>query len=82
MRKKLLRGSDWISKRLQIGRTLSLPVVADKALEKLERQLDTVYRRTVENFPNHQAVRIEQVDGKPDLIPTGLEKIDEPPSLV
>lgn len=69
-------------KRAQICRSLSLPKVADKALEKLEQQLDTAYRKTVENFPNNQAVRIEHVDGQPDLILTGLEKLDESHSLI
>ena len=51
-------------------------------MKNLEQQLDTAYRKTVENFSNNHAVRIEHVDGKPDLILTGLEKLDEPPSLV
>jgi TnpA family transposase len=81
-RKKLLRGAEWDSKRLQLCRSLSLPKGGDKALKDLERQLDTAYRKTVENFPNNRAVRIEHVDGQPDLILTGLEKLDESPSLI
>src|SRR5208283_5129865 len=34
------------------------------------------------NFPNNSAARIEQVDGKDDLILTGLDKLDEPDSLI
>ena len=81
-RKKLLRGAEWDSKRSQLCRSLSLPKGGDKALKNLEQQLDTAYRKTVENFSNNHAVRIEHADGKSDLILTGLEKLDEPPSLV
>ena len=81
-RRKLLRGAEWDSKRSQVCRSLSLPNDGDKALKDLEQQLDAAYLKTVENFPNNQAVRIEHVDGKPDLILSGLEKLNEPPSLI
>jgi hypothetical protein len=36
----------------------------------------------VARLPANPAVRIETVDGKDDLILTGLDKLDDPPSLV
>jgi TnpA family transposase len=81
-RKKLLRGSVWNSKRSQVCRSLSLPKSAHIALENLEEQLNVAYRKTIENIPNNQDVRIEVVNGKTDLVLTGLEKLDESPSLV
>ena len=40
------------------------------------------YRAVGTNFPNNRAIRIEQVDGKDELILTALDKLDEPSSLV
>lgn len=81
-RKKLLQGSDWKTKRPQLCRSLNLPINADIAFKRLEHQLDAAYRKTAENLPNNQAVRIEQVNGQYDLIVSGLEKLEESPSLI
>jgi len=46
------------------------------------RELDQTYRAVAANFPKNSAARIEQVDGKDDLILTGLDKLEEPASLI
>src|SRR5207302_306457 len=48
----------------------------------LRQQLDETYRMVAANLPKNPLVRIERVEGKDELIVTGLDKIDEPPSLV
>jgi len=48
----------------------------------LRLELDVTYRAVGTNFPNNRAIRIEQVDGKDELILTALDKLDEPSSLV
>ncbi len=48
----------------------------------LAHQLDAAYQRTAANFPTNAAVRIEPVKGRDTLTLTGLDKLDEPPSLL
>jgi TnpA family transposase len=78
----LLEGEAWESARPVTCRSLGLAASADEALAALRLELDTTYRVVATNFPNNRAVRIEQVDGKDDLILTALDKLDEPSSLV
>jgi TnpA family transposase len=44
--------------------------------------LDAAYQNTATNFPTNAAVRVEQVKGRDTLTLTGLDKLDEPPSLL
>ena len=81
-RKKLLHGDEWKAKRPQVCRSLDLPVTADSALKRLGCQLDAAYRQTAENLSTNPVVRLEQVNGQPDLVLTGLDKLDEPASLI
>ena len=78
----LLEGEAWEGSRPFICRSLGLPVSADEALAALRQELDETYRAVAANFPNNSAARIEQVNGKDDLILTGLDKLDEPDSLL
>ena len=48
----------------------------------MAQQLDEAYRRTALNLPTNAAVRIEQVDGRDTIVLTGLDKLEEPPSLI
>jgi len=48
----------------------------------LKRQLDQTYRAVSANLPNNPAARIETVGGQDELVLTGLDKREEPPSLV
>lgn len=78
----LLEGEAWEGARPFICRSLDLPTSADEALGALRQELDQTYSAVALNFPNNSAARIEQVDGKDDLILTGLDKLDEPASLI
>jgi TnpA family transposase len=78
----LLEGEAWEGARPFLCRSLDLPASADEALSALRQELDQTYRAVAANFLNNSAARVEQVDGKDDLILTGLDKLDEPDSLL
>jgi hypothetical protein len=61
---------------------LDLASTAEPALEKLSAQLDEAYHRVAANLSTNPDARIEQVNGKDRLTLTGLDKLDEPPSLI
>ena len=48
----------------------------------LSRRLDQTYQAVAAKLPSNPSARVEQVNGKDKLILTGLDKLDEPPSLV
>jgi TnpA family transposase len=81
-RAKLLQGHEWEAARPQVCRILDLPSQPAAKLDALAAQLDETYRRVAANFLDNTAVRIEQVNDKDRLVLTGLDKLDEPPSLV
>ena len=68
--------------RPQICRTLDLASTAEPALEKLSAQLNEAHHRVAANLSTNPDARIEQVNGKDRLTLTGLDKLDEPPSLI
>jgi len=51
-------------------------------LERLAKELDAAYRRTADDLSINEAVHIERVHGRQELVLSGLDKLDEPPSLV
>lgn len=81
-RAKLLQGDAWASARLTVCRTLDLQATPQQELEALRHQLDEAYCRTADNLPTNAAVRIEQVEGRDTLVLSGLDKLEEPPSLI
>jgi len=81
-RAKLLQGDAWNSARPTVCRTLDLHPTPQLELSALACQLDEAYRRTTDNLPTNAAVRIEQVDGRDTIVLTGLDKLEEPPSLI
>ncbi len=81
-RSKLLKGQEWLAIRPNICRTLGRQEIAKDELLELDRQLDGTYRRTADNLPGNTAVRIECKDDRETLIVTGLDKLEEPPSLI
>jgi TnpA family transposase len=68
--------------RPQVCRALDRKESPQPELNALAKQLETAYQRTATNFPTNEAVRVEQVDGRDTLTVTGLDKLDEPPSLL
>jgi TnpA family transposase len=81
-RVKLLRGAQWDVFRPQVCRALGRSESPEPELRALAQQLETAYQRTVANFPANAAVRVEQVKGRDTLTLTGLDKLEEPPSLL
>jgi hypothetical protein len=81
-RVKLLQGPHWETMRPQVCRALDRKESPQPELNAIAKQLETAYQRTATNFPTNEAVRVEQVDGRDTLTVTGLDKLDEPPSLL
>jgi TnpA family transposase len=81
-RAKLLQGAAWEALRPQVCRTLQRHADAGPELDKLSTLLDESYRRTAANLPTNTAVRIETHAGKDTFTLTGLDKLEEPPSLI
>jgi len=79
---KLLHGVQWDATRSHVCRALNRHESPESELEILAQQLDAAYQRTAANFPTNAAVRIEPVKGRDTLTLTGLDKLDEPPSLL
>lgn len=80
-RAKLLHGAEWKSARTKVCQSLGLEPTARKELKALEKVLDDAYRRTVDNLPRNDAVRIDKEDGKDVLVLTPLERLEDSPSL-
>jgi TnpA family transposase len=88
-RAKLLQGSAWEAVRAQVCRTLGRAHSPDDELRALSEQLDEAYRRTAANLPTNAAARIEPglaggtgAHGRDTFTLTGLDKLEESPSLV
>ena len=79
---KLLQGEPWEAMRSQVCRALNRHESPEPELQALAQALDTAYQRTAENFSTNAAVCIEPVKGRDTLTLTGLDKLDEPPSLL
>ena len=78
----LLSGAAWEAVRTTICRTLDHSFSAEETMALLSQRLDQTYQAVAANLPTNPSARVEQVDGKHELILTGLDKLDEPPSLV
>ena len=78
----LVSGSAWEAARSTVCRSLGHPLSAEETITALSRQLDHTYRVVAANLPNNPAARIETVGGQGELVLTGLDKLEEPPSLV
>ncbi len=81
-RLQLLQGQEWKSSKPQVCRLLGRSVNPVEELAILARQLDQAYRQTAANFADNGWVRLENLAGKETLVLTGLEKLDDPTSLI
>ena len=81
-RAKLLHGAGWDTVRTQVCRTLGRGEAAEPELQRLTAELNEAYQRTAAGLSANAAARIERTDGQDRLVLTGLDKIDEPASLV
>jgi TnpA family transposase len=81
-RAQLLTAEAWQAQRTQVCRMLYLDEQPAPVLERLAHELDAAYHRTADNLPSNEAVHIEHVHGRHELVLSGLDKLDEPPSLL
>jgi hypothetical protein len=65
-----------------ICRSLGLSALPEPTLTMLAQELDATYRAVAARLPENKAVRFETVAGKPELILSPLDKLEDPPSLV
>ncbi|MEI6628301.1 MAG: Tn3 family transposase, partial [Alphaproteobacteria bacterium] len=79
---QLLQGDAWKSAKPHVCRLLDRNFDFQAELKDISQQLHQTYLKTSANFNQNGAVRLEIVDGKEKLVLTGLEKLDEPSSLV
>lgn len=81
-RAKLLSGAAWESVRASVCRTLQRDTDAEAELRALSEQLNEAYHRTASHLPTNTAVTLTEQGGKRQLVLTGLDKLEEPPSLL
>jgi TnpA family transposase len=81
-RAQLLAAEAWQAQRAAVCRMLALNEQPAPVLERLAKELDAAYRRTADNLPNNEAVHIERAHSRHELVLSGLDKLDEPPSLL
>jgi len=81
-RAKLLQGPAWEAVRSQVCRTLGRAETPETELALLATHLDEAYLQAADGFSNNAAVRIEQTAGRDSLVLTGLDRLEEQPSLI
>jgi hypothetical protein len=81
-RAQLLTGEAWQAQRVSVCRMLGLTEQRAPVLERLAQELDAAYHRTADNLPINEAIHIDRVHGRHELVLSGLDKLDEPPSLL
>ena len=65
-----------------LDRMLGLSSTPEPFLENIGRELDEAYRRTADRWRQNAAVRIEAAAEREELVLTGLDGLEDPPSLV
>ena len=81
-RVQLLQGEEWKSTKSHVCRLLERSSEPEMELKLLSQQLNEAYLQTAANFAKNGWVRIETVEEKETLVLTGLDKLDDPPSLL
>ena len=80
-RAQLLGPDSWGKARTSTCRMLGLSSTPEPFLENIGRELDEAYRRTADRWRQNAAVRIEVAGGREELVLTGLDGLEDPPSL-
>ncbi len=78
----MLDGAAWEAARPTICRTLGRTQNVAEEIDGLSERLDQAYRLVAGNLPDNASLRIEQTDAGDDLVLTGLDRLEEPPSPV
>lgn len=78
----LLDGAAWEAARPTVCRTLGKSQSAAEEIGRLTERLDQVFRSVADNLPKNASVRIGPNGADEDMVLTGLDRIEEPASLV
>jgi TnpA family transposase len=78
----MLDGPAWEAARPTICRTLGRTQNVAEEINSLSERLGQAYHLVAGNLPDNASLRIEQTDAGDDLVLTGLDRLEEPPSLV
>ena len=78
----LLDGAAWEAARPTVCRTLGKSQSAAEEIGRLTERLDQVFRSVADNLPKNANVRIGPNGADEDMVLTGLDRIEEPASLV
>jgi TnpA family transposase len=78
----LLDGAAWEAARPTVCRTLGKSQNAAEEIGRLTGRLDQAFRTVAGNLPNNASLRIEPDGTDVDLVLTGLDRLEEPDSLV
>ena len=78
----LLDGAAWEAARPTVCRTLGKSQNAAEEIGRLSERLDQTFRSVAANLPKNASVRLEQNGTDEDLVLTGLDRLEEPASLV
>ena len=81
-RRGLLAGKEWRTAKPTVCRTLERSPNGETEIAALTIQLDQAYRRVARNFDKNPNARIEVRNGKPELVVTPLDRLDQQPSLL
>lgn len=78
----LLEGAAWEATRPTVCRTLGKSPNAAEEIGRLTERLDHALRTVASHLPGNASVRIESDTTGDDLVLTGLDRLEEPASLV
>jgi hypothetical protein len=78
----LLDGAAWEAAKPTVCRTLGKSQNADEEIDRLTGRLDQTFRTVAGNLPQNASVRIEPNGADNDLVLTGLDRLEEPDSLI
>ncbi len=79
----LLSGEAWEASRSTICRSLGHSLSGEETLTALTGQLDQTYCSVAANLSANKSARVETAeDGRDELVLTGLDKLEEPASLI
>jgi len=78
----LLDGVAWEAARPAVCRTLGKSMAAAEEIGRLSERLDQTFRAVADSLPQNASVRIERNGTEDDLVVTGLDRIEDPASLI
>ncbi len=80
-RRGLLDDTTWQASRPMICRTLNRSLDANAELARMAQLLDTAFQKAANGMADNPDLRIETTGGKPEIVISPLDRLDEPDSL-